>query len=124
LKRSQNACKRLLIKKDFFAYFVFRVSIGIYQSDQTSRIVKKFINQCTLMYSNVYGRIRGGGRRDARLPLHPTPTLPQGAKYVEGWPNTTSAWAGWSRFDIPVDRYGGVHNLHQKYTGVSYLPSG
>ncbi len=37
--------------------------------------------------------------------------LPQEAKYVEGWPNTTSAWAGWSRFDIPVDRYGGVHSL-------------
>ncbi len=35
----------------------------------------------------------------------------QEAKYVEGWPNTTSAWAGWSRFDIPVDRYGGVHSL-------------
>jgi hypothetical protein len=32
----------------------------------------------------------------------------QEAKYVECWPNTTSAWAGWSRFDIPVDRYGGV----------------
>jgi hypothetical protein len=31
---------------------------------------------------------------------------PQEAKYVEGWPNTTSAWAGWSGFDIPVDRYG------------------
>jgi hypothetical protein len=24
------------------------------------------------------------------------------ARYVESWPNTTSAWAGWSRFDIPV----------------------
>ncbi len=35
----------------------------------------------------------------------------QKAKYVERWPNTTSAWAGWSRFDIPVDRYGGVHSL-------------
>jgi hypothetical protein len=23
----------------------------------------------------------------------------QEAKYVESWPNTTSAWAGWSRFD-------------------------
>jgi hypothetical protein len=34
----------------------------------------------------------------------------QEAKYVEGWPNMTSAWAGWSRFDIPVDRYGGVHS--------------
>jgi hypothetical protein len=28
-------------KRFFFAYFVFRGSIGIYQSDQTSRIVKK-----------------------------------------------------------------------------------
>ncbi len=48
----------------------------------------------------------------------------QEAKHVESWPNTTSAWAGWSRFDIPVDRYAGVHpaNLHQHYTGVSYLP--
>ncbi len=35
----------------------------------------------------------------------------QEAKYVEGWPNTTSAWAGWSRFDIPVDRYDRVHSL-------------
>jgi hypothetical protein len=35
----------------------------------------------------------------------------QEAKYVECWPNTTSAWAGWSRFDIPVDRYSGVHSL-------------
>jgi hypothetical protein len=33
----------------------------------------------------------------------------QEAKYIESWPSTTSAWAGWSRFDIPVDRYGGVH---------------
>jgi hypothetical protein len=32
------------------------------------------------------------------------------AKYVESWPKMTSAWAGWSRFDIPVDRYGGVHS--------------
>jgi hypothetical protein len=35
----------------------------------------------------------------------------QEAKYVESWPSTTSAWAGWSRFDIPVDRYGGVYSL-------------
>ncbi len=34
----------------------------------------------------------------------------QEAKYVERWPNTTFAWAGWSRFDIPVDRYGGAHS--------------
>ncbi len=33
-----------------------------------------------------------------------TPLI-QEAKYVERWPNTTSAWAGWSRFDIPVVRY-------------------
>jgi hypothetical protein len=37
--------------------------------------------------------------------------LPQEAKYVESWPNTTSAWAGWSRFDIPGDRSGGLHSL-------------
>ncbi len=35
----------------------------------------------------------------------------QEAKYIEGWLNTTSAWTGWSRFDILVDRYGGVHSL-------------
>jgi hypothetical protein len=35
----------------------------------------------------------------------------QEAKYVESWPNTTSAWAGWSRFDIPVHRSDGVHSL-------------
>jgi hypothetical protein len=34
----------------------------------------------------------------------------QEAKYVESWPNTTSAWAGRNRFEIPVDRYGGVHS--------------
>jgi hypothetical protein len=38
-------------------------------------------------------------------------SIPQEAKYVESWRNTASAWAGWSRFDIPVDRYGGVHSL-------------
>jgi hypothetical protein len=35
----------------------------------------------------------------------------QEAKHVESWPNTSFAWAGWSTFDIPVDRYGGVHYL-------------
>ncbi len=49
--------------------------------------------------------------------------LSQEAKYVESWPNTTSAWAGWSRFDIPVDRYNGVYSLLQ-CTEVSYLPLG
>jgi hypothetical protein len=37
--------------------------------------------------------------------------LNQEAEYVESWPNTTSAWAGWSRFDIQMERYGGVHSL-------------
>jgi hypothetical protein len=37
----------------------------------------------------------------------------QKAKYIESWPNTTSAWAGRRGFDIPVDRYGGVHFLLQ-----------
>ncbi len=49
-----------------------------------------------------------------RLPLPPSPpptVFIQEAKYVESWPNTTSVWASWSRFDIPVDRYGGVHSL-------------
>ncbi len=44
--------------------------------------------------------------RHSRLKEHT-----QEAKYVESWPNTTSAWAGWSRFAIPVDRYDGVHSL-------------
>jgi hypothetical protein len=47
------------------------------------------------MYSNVYGRERGGAAGG----------MPQEAKYEESWPNTTSAWASWRRFDIPVDRY-------------------
>jgi hypothetical protein len=25
------------------------------------------------------------------------------AKYIERWPSTTSTWAGWSGFDIPVN---------------------
>jgi hypothetical protein len=37
----------------------------------------------------------------------------QEAKYIESWPNTTSAWAGWKRIDIPVDWYGGVYSLLQ-----------
>jgi hypothetical protein len=43
----------------------------------------------------------------------------QEAKYVESWPNTTSAWAGWRGFDIPVDRADRVHSLLQ-CTEVSY----
>jgi hypothetical protein len=50
---------------------------------------------------------------------------PQEAEYVERWPNTASAWAGWSRFDIPVDRYDTFPaKEHQLNTGVSYLPLG
>ncbi len=44
--------------------------------------------------------------------------VPQDAK---SWPNMTSAWAGWRRFDIPVDRSNRLHtflaSLHQQYTG-------
>jgi hypothetical protein len=51
----------------------------------------------------------------------------QEAKYIESWPNTTSAWAGWSRFDIPVDRYGGVQSqliCTISTLGVFYPPLG
>jgi hypothetical protein len=48
------------------------------------------------------------------------------AKYVENWPNSASAWAGWRRFDIPVDKSDGVHSLliftSCTYTGSLYLP--
>ncbi len=37
--------------------------------------------------------------------------LYQEAKYVESWPNTNSAWSGWSRFDIPADRSDRVHSV-------------
>ncbi len=50
----------------------------------------------------------------------------QEAKYIESWPSTTSAglagadsifqWIGMVEY-IPA-------NLHQQYTGVSYLPPG
>ncbi len=47
-----------------------------------------------------------------RIRLAPSNSVEsQETKYVERWPSTTSAWAGWSRFNIPVDRYGGVHSL-------------
>jgi hypothetical protein len=53
--------------------------------------------------------------QDERVHIHSrrekADVLAQEAKYVESWPNTTSARAGWSRFDIPVDRYDGVHSL-------------
>jgi hypothetical protein len=37
---------------------------------------------------------------------------------LECWPNTTAAWAGWRRFDIPLDRYDGVHSLLRCYWGL------
>jgi hypothetical protein len=49
LKRAKMLARGRLSKKIIFAYFVFRGPIGIYLNDWTSRIVKKFINQCTLM---------------------------------------------------------------------------
>ncbi len=49
----------------------------------------------------------------------------QEAKYIESWPYTTSAWAGWSRFDILVGRYGGVHfQLICTSITLGYLPLG
>jgi hypothetical protein len=47
----------------------------------------------------------------------------QEAKYVESWPNTTSAWAGWSRFDIPVDRYDGVCSLLRRASSTLGSPT-
>ncbi len=41
----------------------------------------------------------------------PTRGATQEAKYVESWPSTTSAWAGWRRFDIPLDRSDRVQSL-------------
>jgi hypothetical protein len=38
-------------------------------------------------------------------------TGPAPKSYVENWPNTTSAWAGWRRLDSPADRSDGVHSL-------------
>ncbi len=54
--------------------------------------------------------------------------MPQETKYTESWPNTTSAWAGWRRFDIPVDGSDGVHSLaalavHWKLLPVTRLAS-
>ncbi len=34
----------------------------------------------------------------------------------------TSAWAGWSRFDIPLNRYGGVHSLLFGTSTLGLLP--
>ncbi len=80
-----------LSKKIFFAYFVFRGSIGIYQSDQTSRIVKKFINQCTLLRSCV-----------TSLFLFIVKTLLKPVLFWQGlrqmWNCTSSSWG---LFNIP-----------------------
>jgi hypothetical protein len=50
LKRAKMLAIGRLSKKIFFAYFVFREPIGIYQNDWTSRIVKKIYKS---MYPNV-----------------------------------------------------------------------
>ncbi len=41
---------------------------------------------------------------------------------LECWPDTTSAWAGWRRIDISVNRYGGVHSLPPR-TSCTYWVS-
>ncbi len=46
----------------------------------------------------------------------------QEAKYLESWPNTSSAWASRSRFDILVNRYGEVHSLLICSTGTLGVP--
>jgi hypothetical protein len=61
--------------------------------------------------------VTGSGRKCGAPPLLPTSRYrvrvdPRGLIRRElAWPNTTSAWAGWNRFDIPVDRYDGVQSL-------------
>jgi hypothetical protein len=60
----------------------------------------KFVKCSQMQY--LVGQGWGWGRGEAGIP--------QGVKYVESWPTTSAAWAGCSRFDIPVDRYGGVHS--------------
>jgi hypothetical protein len=51
LKKAKMLARGRLSTIIFFAYFVFRGPISIYQNDWTSwtGIVKKFINQCTLL---------------------------------------------------------------------------
>jgi hypothetical protein len=70
-----------------------------------------FCELCSQTMVNIASALQPPPPPSSRL-LWPGPAiLTQEAKYVERWPNMTSAWAGWSRFDIPVDRYGGVHSL-------------
>ncbi len=64
------------------------------------------VHQVTVVFIHISRRPQGTSG-----PYHSYNYPHQEAKYVERWPNTTSAWAGWSRFDIPVDRYGGVYSL-------------
>jgi hypothetical protein len=45
--------------------------------------------------------VLGGGPVEADYAPGSWPVPAQEAKYEERWPNMTSAWAGWSRFDIP-----------------------
>jgi hypothetical protein len=73
-------------------FLYIHIYIYIYYNAGAAQILIFFSRSIVLLASLVAGRS-------------------QEAKYIECWPNTTSAWAGWSRFDIPVDRYGGVHSL-------------
>ncbi len=70
-------------------------------------IRQKFVNKVREMFIDVQYRVRQGrgwgrGRWVSPKRLN---------TWVESWPNTTSAWADCSKFDIPVGRYGGVHSL-------------
>ncbi len=86
--------------------FVYAIGIKCTYMSQ-----KRMCNQYTMYICWAYNRVflldapcqtPGGG--EWRV-------IAQEAKYVESWPSTTSARAGWSRFDIPMDSYGGVHSL-------------
>jgi hypothetical protein len=65
-----------------------------------------WVNSLPDMFSNILSvvpprclkMLRGGASKRLKM-------------YIESWPNTTSVWAGWRGFDIPVDRSGGVHSL-------------
>jgi hypothetical protein len=84
-----------------------------------------YLQYVTIYYVNV-------SRSPKLIPLHSkicylifsyTVVSPQEAKYLVSWPSTISAWAGWSRFDIPVDWYGGVHSLLICISGILGSPT-
>jgi hypothetical protein len=93
---SRLSCQNLL----FSRFFLF-----LWKSHNSFRFRKNFENLFEIFAKTKF-RIFAKIGKDFFVTTLPT----QEAKYVEGWPNTTSAWAGWSRFDIPMDRYGKVHS--------------